>query len=432
MQTPIRFVALAAIFGLLAGLGCERSPEEVEKWRNAKGGMKKMKTWASSADEPMAVRVRAFQVLIEENSATMLGPALEETKDKAARAKLVDGGVSTITKMWEKQDIPKLDEKTEKTGGRVKVGASQAVVAKDAAYYLKPYASGEKAEKLEGILADWLSQDWALRNQLGKTNLGQILPRAGAKGLEHTMTWLEETEKPYKVASLLREKGDDEIKKRVAEIVVKRAEAEHPDVSDSLLAAVVSSKSDAVVPYLKKAIEDPKSSAKIVDQCMEALKQIEGERATTFFSKLIREQKGKLRWAAVNDLVSVRGKGGILSAATSLPLEKETYAHPDEDSFKKDAKWFANFVVSEMKDAGVSTISNTLIRALNSERWPAQVLGLATAQGAHKKDLMGDGHDKVLEAVKNLTSSREKIPGWGEEKRIGEFAHDIADVLEAK
>ncbi|MFB6375486.1 MAG: hypothetical protein ABEN55_20750, partial [Bradymonadaceae bacterium] len=205
--------------------------------------------------------------------------------------------------------------------------------------------------------------------------LGQILTRASDKAVDHMMTWLEETDDPYKVAKLVRENADGKkVEDKVAEVLVKRVEQKHPNVPPSLLSAIVNSESDKVVPYLKKAIRDKKSSPKMVDQSMEAVKKIRGERAANFFTTVITEEKGKLRWAAVNDLISLRGKGGILGAATALPLEKDTYAHPEEDSFKKDAEWFANFVGSEMKDAEVSTLSNTLVRALESDRWPVQVL----------------------------------------------------------
>ena len=428
IRSRLVFILLAALF---VGIGCERTPEDVEPWRNAKDGMKKMQEWASSPDEPMNVRKAAFRVMIEERAITQLGPTLDKIEDKKAKQQLVSVGVDAISKQWKTQDMPTLDGKTKEKGGRVKVGASKSVAAKDAAYFLQPYAEGKDKQALTDILTAWLSTDWELRNQLGKTNLKQLFPRAGDKAIDHALEWLKATKEPAKVTALINEHGDSEALEKAGEILAQRAKKDHPEISPGLLTAISQTDSEAAVDYLKMAIRDPKVKPIIIDQSMEALKKLRGERATTFFSKLIREEKGKLRWAAVDDLLVIRGKPCLLSAATSLPIEKESYAYPDEDSFKKDANYFGNRIVDEMKEREISTISNTVTRALESERWPVQVLGLAVAKQAHSKsDLIKDGHDKVLEAVKALTSSRESIPGWGQEMRVGELAHEVADFLE--
>jgi hypothetical protein len=429
MITRFRLFAVALAVGLVAGLGCERTPEDVEKWRNAKQGMEKMQEWASNPNEPMPVRIRALEVLIEEHSPTNLEPTLEDI-DGEARQKLVTAGAERVKKMWEAQELPTIDEETDKKGGKVQVKQdAKPIKAKDAAYYLIPAAKGNNKKTLQGILDEWLSTDWELRDQLGKTDLTQLLARASQEGAKHLLEWLKKTDDPSRVASMLRENTNG-LEDQMAKILRKRAEETHPDVSPSLLSAIVNSESDEIVPYLKMATRDSKSSPKLIDQAMEAIKDIQGPRSVNFFTALISEDKGKLRWAAVNDLIAIRGKGGILSAATALPLEKDTYAYPDADSFKTDAEWFANFVVGEMKDADVSTISSTLVRALESERWPVQVLGLTTARAAHQKDLLGEGTDEVRKTVQKLTSSRTDVPGWGESKRVGEIAHTTADILE--
>ncbi len=429
MPKLTRLAVVIVALGLVAGLGCERSPEDVEQWRNAKGGMEKMQEWATSPSEPMPVRIRAVEVIIEEHSPTTLDPTFESIDDEEAQKEIVEAVTSRIQKMWETQDTPELDEETKQEGGKVDVSKeSEAVKAKDAAYYLVPYASGENKSTLQSILDEWLSQDWELRDQLGKTDLDQSLSRSTDQGAKHLLEWLKKTDDPHQVAETLRENA--EIDEQVAEILIERARENHPELSTSLLSAIVNSESDKVLPYLKDATRDPDSSPKLIDQAMEAIKSIQGPRSVNFFSELISEHKGDLRWAAVNDLISIRGKGGILTAATALPLDKESYAHPEDDSFKKDSEWFANFVAGEMKDADVSTIAPTLVRALESERWPVQVLGLQTARAAHDKELLGDGADKVGEAVQALTSSRTEIPGWGETKRVGQLAHETADSLE--
>jgi len=440
------FVATALLLA-----GCERKPEDVETWRNAERGMEKMREWATDPSEPMDVRVRAMQVIIEENNPTLIDPTLEEVEDEEAKSKLVDGAVETVLELWKKGEPPTIDKEAKEQGGRVKISPGDpATVAKDSAYYLIPHANGSNEEKLRGILVEWLSSSWRVRDEAGKTNLGQLLPRAGRKGLENALQWLEKTDDVFKVASTLRKQATDEQKKEIATIIKKRAEEAHPDLSEGLLAAVVNTEHELIVSYLKKAVADPKSSPKMVDQCMETVKKIQGPKATEYFSKLIRENPGTLRWAAVNDLVKIRGKAGILTAAKSLPLDKEQYEKEAESgkTFAENARWFGRFTVGEMINSDVSSISTILIRALESEGWPVQVLGLATTSRAvtcatkpkecgegdqgkkQTQDLLGEDWGDVHEAIENLSSSRETIPAWGEDKTVGELAESVAGAMD--
>jgi len=447
-----RRTILAVGLVFVAALGCERTPEDVEKWRNAQRGMEKMQEWATSSSEPMDVRVRSIQIMVEQNNPTLVDTTLKEIEDEETRSKLAGRAAETVLELWEKGEPPTLDEETKDKGGRVKIqSGSPAIVAKDAAYYLIPHTEGETQQKLREILVEWLSSSWRVRNEAGKTNLGQLLPRAGDEGIERSLRWLEETDDFYKVTSLLRKHAGDNTRAKIADIVRTKAEDQHPDLPDGLLAAVVNTEHESILPYLKRAITDPKSSPEMVDQCMEALKRIQGPKSTQFFSKVIRTQPGNLRWAAVNDLIKIRGKAGILTAAKSLPLDKEEYEKEAEQgkSFAENAGWFASFTVGEMISSDVSSIAGVLIRSLESDGWPVRVLGLMTTSRAvtcatkpkecgegkqarsETQDLIGDDWSELQGAVSKLTSSRETIPAWNETKTIGDLAGDILEAMKS-
>ena len=151
----VRVVALVMLLASMSfALGCERSVEDVEKWRNAKGGMDKMVTWAKSSEKPMPVRKRALRVLIEQDEILKLQPLFDGMKDSPEKEALVSEAVVVIDEMWKKQDFPKMSDELKEKGGQVKVsGDSKAVIAKDAAYYMQPFAKGEDQKKLETILA---------------------------------------------------------------------------------------------------------------------------------------------------------------------------------------------------------------------------------------------------------------------------------------
>lgn len=445
MKTTYGLLAFVLVAFTLAA--CERTPADVEKWRGTERETEKMIEWVTSPDEPTPVRVRALQILIEEDGTPQIGPTLKEVEDGEVKKKIVGGGVETVERLWKEGSPDKLG-KTETQEERKKV--KKTLDAKDAAYFLIPHTTGEDKKALQAIIDEWLSEDWKLRTDAGQTDYGQLLEWASQKGRESMLQWLKETDSPFQVASMLRENTGDEMKEEIAKILKKKAEEAHPNLSDSLARAVVETEHELIVPYLKKAIADPEIPGKFVDQAMEAVKNIEGEKATNYFSELIRDHTGPLRWAAVNDLIKLRGKAGILAAASSLPLEKESYSKAAEDgkTFKENAGWFASFAIGEMIASDVSSISSTLVRALENERWPVQVIGLTSTARAvtcatkaaecgegpeakkQTQDLFGGDRDQVLEAVENLTSSDEEIPTWGEDgKTVGALAEDVAEAM---
>ena len=407
-------------------LACERTPESLEDWRNAEGGYEKLAEWATSSEEPEAVRIRAVQILIEENQADMLVPLMEKVESDEMRAKLVQGAVPTIEKMWAKADWPKIDPNDAK-GGMVKVeGKLESVVAKDAAYFLQPFAQGESKEKLENILATWMSQDQDVRNQLGSTTLAQVAPRAGKKGVEMMLKWLETTKQPAvvvdKIVAANTEDKNEEVTAALAAAVAKRAEAEHPKLSEQTRLALLKLTHENLAPYLERAINDPESPADLIDAAMEVYARSMGDRATPFFAKLVAEKDGLLRWVAATRLIETRGKSGVLVAAKALPLETESYSKPKDDSFKTESEIFCNFVDTELKEQGLETAEDVVKNLIESERWPARVLGIRCAGVTKEKSAV-----PMLEALKK---DKTQIPGWGGKKTVAELAKETAAELE--
>lgn len=403
-------------------MGCERKPEDLEVWRNAEGGYEKMVEWAQSPEESEAVRVRAVQILVEEHQPNMLQPLFEAIEDPALKAKLVDGAMPTVQSMWDKKDYPKIEDGAE---GLVKVeGRSESVGAKDAAYFLQPHATGASKDALEAILAEWMSADQDVRDQLGVTTLGQVAPRAGKKGIDMMLVWLETTKQPSsvidKIAVAAQQDQNAELDGALAAAVAKRAEAEHPKLSTQTEVAVLKMNHENIVPYLERAIQDPESPKSLIDACMDVYARIMKERAGPLFAKLVAEKSGLLRWVSATRLIEIRGKAGALAAANALPLEPDSYSEPEDDAFKKESEIFCNFVNSELTSQDVDP-KPVAKQFLGSSRWPVQVLGVRCAKttGAAelKEDLLAMGKDKT------------PLPGWGEEKSLGELAAETAAEL---
>lgn len=401
--------------------GCERKPEDLEQWRTAKGGMEKMQEWATSKEEPRPVRIRAVEILVEEGEANALKPTLDAVEDKKLRAEMVDHAVPIVEKQWQKQDMPKLSDDVKEQGGAVKAGASDSVKAKDAAYFLVPYAEGDNKKKLQGILAEWMSTDWQLRNQLGSTTLGQIAPEAGKPGAKALVAWLEKAVQPHVVAAMIKKEADDETKAKAAEVLRKRAEEKHPELGPSLEQAILSFGHKGLTPYLKKAITDPNSPNELIDGAMDAMVRNEGERAAPFFTDLVKNRSGLLRWVSATRLVEVLGKPAFTYVAKGLPVEMDSYPGVEETGLKENTQYFCKMYHGEMKDNDVSTVDGQLTRGLSSSRWPARVLALQCARTFKAADLK----DKIAE----LKDDNQKIPGWGEETSIGDLANSVLEEL---
>ncbi len=416
-------------FGLiivaLALTACERKPEDLEKWRNAEGGFEKMVEWAQSPEEPEAVRIRAVQILIEEHQPNELQPLLEGVDDAAMRKTLVDGALQTVEKMWSKGDFPEVDKET-KTGMAKVAGRLEVEGAKDAAYFLQPHAEGATRKRLEEILAEWMSEDQDVRNQLGVTTIAQIAPRAGDEGIKMMLKWVNETKQPALVVKKIMAANEDDKNEKVtaalADAIRERAEAEHPNLSNQTETAMLMVPHENLAPYAKKAILDPESPANLIDSSMDVYIKALGERATPLLAKLVTEKTGLLRWVSATRLIEIRGKAGALAAVKALPLEAEKYSDDEKHALSKESEIFCNFVDTELKEQGVESADDVVANMLSSDRWPVQVIGLQCA-----KITQATG---VKDAVDAMTKDRTVIPNWGEEeKTIGELAEEVSASL---
>jgi predicted Fe-S protein YdhL (DUF1289 family) len=417
--------------------GCERTEDDLKQWRDTKTGMQKMQTWAASPDEPMNVRIRALEIMLEEYEPSVVKKTLNNIKDDKSRQKLETAVVEKIEKMWATKDYPTVAKIKEKNniGPDTQIQSfdfplpsegqedsfSEAVMAKDGAFYAVQAIQDDALKKrLQKVLADWLAEEWRLRDNIGKVTLAQVVPYAGPEGQKHAMAWLRQTGNVSDVSKALYDQADDELKGMIAEVLVERAREKTPNVPQSLAVAVIKREHENSVPFLKEAVQKGYFSDQLLDASMNTIRKVEGPKSTDFFVGLIEDNPGPLRWAAVNDLILARNNAGVLSAAFSLPLQADGYAGVDSGRFQDDANWFGNFVAEESKNWD-SDLNQTATRLLDSERWPARVLGLAVVKSADLTDLKSK--------VESMSDDSQVIPVWGEQKTVGELAGDIAKTL---
>jgi hypothetical protein len=443
-----RLLIALATSSLLLG-ACERKPEDLEQWRNAKGGMDKMVEWAKSGEESQAVRERAVQILMEERQAIMLQQLFSDMKEGPEREQLAAVTVPIIESLWAANDLPVIDREAAKaSGGAAKVeGGEKAIAAVEAAYYMHPFVPAADKPKLSKIMASWMSADQEVRNQLLDVTLGQMLPLAGPEGMDGMMAWFKSEKKPGQIARIIRDHADDKTKSAFAKVVAEVAMERHPEIDTELSTVILETDDEAIVPYLKRALKDPESPDIIVSDAFDGLARIQGARATPYFAQAVGDMRGMRRWVAATQLISLRGEAGIKQVPTALPLEVEKYDAEGDERLEKNSTYYCNLAKSELAlnlaekkdpeikkknlDARTKAIEENSAAAakafepivagmLESPRWTSQALGLRCAQ-VHKLS-------SLAPKVSALTKSKQVLPGWGE-TTVGEFAEKVAGEL---
>ncbi|MEM1349050.1 MAG: hypothetical protein AAGI01_10875 [Myxococcota bacterium] len=410
--------------GAALSVGCQREPEDLEKWRDAKGGEEKIVGWAISGEESMEVRKRAVEIAIEDNYAAKLEQELKDVSDEAVRTELAAAAVPVIERMWATQDMTKLEGAEGKANdeGRIAVKQDgQSIRAKDAAYYMHPYVGEADRAKLEAVMASWLSTDHKIRDGVGVTTLGQLLPRSGPEGFEGMMEWFRTHDDPNFVARIIRGSADGAVKTKFAAVIKEIAEEKHPEISPSLRTAILETSDPVILPYLERAILDESSAPEMVDDAQDALVRIQGAKSTPFFAKLVAEKQGLMRWVAVTRLIELRGRSGVFQAVNALPLETGSYVQGSEKGLEAESEYFCNFVKTELAKQEVTDIEPIFAKMLDTPRWPAQFLG---ARCAEQHKLSG------LEAkVAALERDKQSIPGYGEAMTLGRVAKKALAAL---
>ncbi len=415
----MKAILVLLFFTLL--IGCERTPDSLDPWRNAEGGIEKISGFAKSEKESPEVRKRAIEILVEDQHLNSLLPIFKHVPKDVAEG-FASVAMGPIQKKWELKDWPKIKKDASNETGRVKVKASRSVVAKDMAYYIYPFANAADKSKIEAILGEWTSQDQDIRTQLGKVSLGQAASRAGDAGVKNMLAWIASTNKVATVARKIRKDASDEIKLQLDGGIRKRAEAAHPNLKDNEIEiAVLETETAAIVPYLNRAIRDEQSPNSLVDASMDILVKIQGPKSTSLFSEMVSKRRGLIRWVSTTRLIEIRGKSGILLAAKALPLDMEKYDLAKDDALEKESDIFCNFVDTEMKKQKVKDISDVLKRGLSSNRWPVKMLALRCAeiskQSSLKKEVLALSSDKTI------------LNGFKDVKTIGELASKVGAGL---
>ena len=421
--TAHRWLAIVIAVAIGFGLGCERSPEDLEEWRNAQGGMAQLAEWAQDDSEPTDVRIRAIQILIEEGESDRIPRTLDEIEDEAMRQQLADNALPTIEEMWEQQDFPELTEEMQEEGAQIPIEDFAAVHAIDAIYRMHPYFGDDAQETTSQILRDWISEDQELRTQLAETDIPFLIQYAGDDAIDLVTNWILEARDVRSVASSLRRHAPDESQPTVDETVAERAAEKHPgEITEDLQHAVAGATTDAIVPFLKKVVEDEETDEMFRQVALDTAADIDSDAAIEFLASLVEQERFPIRWAAANALIDARGAAGLTNIANSLPTDTDEYDFDDDDALYNRIRQICAYVHTNVDRGDIDPDPDAVAELLAMDRWPGHVLGLQCTGRLAIGDLRED--------VQQLTDDSFDIPAWGEPETVGEFATRVDTALD--
>lgn len=409
------------VVALTVGLGCDRSPEDLEEWRTARGGIDQLAEWAKDGGEPMEVRVRAVQIIIEEGEDRFIPRILDEIDDEQARQQITTGAMETVREMWEVQDFPEVDEELLEEGGEIALEGLNSIYAIESLYRLMPYLDDEQQEVGQEILRDWISRDQMVRNQWADVGIPLLVPLAGEGATELVSNWILDSNDPRSVAASLRRHAPDGTHGPIDEAVVELAREQHPNVEMDLKHAINGAESDAIVPYLEEVIVDEEVSNELFQIAIDTIADVlDGEDAAGVLSTVVKQRPGVLRWAAATAILDAREKAGLKDIAKALPGDDDAFG--SEDEFNQRATYLCNYVNTHVERGDFEEDYDTLVALLEMEHWPAQTLGLQCAARLGAKQLRED--------VEALSGQSGQIHGWGQRLTIGQFADHVAENLD--
>ena len=405
---------ISALALVLLLTSCKRKPEDLEVWRPsaAKNGLAKLNEWISSPEELMATRIRASEILLEEEFAYSVDLALEKCTP-ADKEIILATTVPLVLDWYKKNDATILSYQE---------GRSKQVVGKDGAFFLLKHVTREDQKKaLEEVLVDWISGEYFVRDQMGKVKLNQIAELMGTRVAPPLLKALEDTKNNQRqLAGMLRKMNDPKISKEVALTLVKMSEGLMPDVHEDkdLEAALFEETHEAVVPYFIKIVPDDKIDAGYRSAALEQIKKIKGAASMPIFLNWVKNETELLRWVSVQAIAESNGKAGLGPIFANLPLKGTYGGEDDPEGFKGEAERLCTEEVKKSME-GTEPIFTS---QLSSGRWPAQAISLCCLQFI--------GTKAARPEVEKLLGDKTPVPNWGEEvKTLGDLAKVTLDKL---
>ncbi len=421
MFRPLSAVILVAL--LLLTAACDRSPEDLEEWRTAQGGLEQISAWVQDDSEPMDVRERGLQILIEEGIGRHVNNSLEGV-DEETRQHLASAAMPTVEEMWAAQDFPELDDEILEEGGEVALEGDEAIRAVEALYHLTPHLDGSERERAQEILRDWISADQEARTQWADIRIPLLAPLAGDGAYEAVASWIKDAYDPGNVANSLRNhvpEGDIDAHRALDAAVAERALDEFPDLDDRTLRAVDGAESDGIVPFIEEVLAADQVDDQLFQLAVNILGDVLDADNLQPLADALATQDGLRRWAVATNMIDAAGIDGLVAIGEHLPDDAELY-DSDDDEIQDRFRYLCNYVNTRIEEGDIDADPEGFVTLMEMDRWPAQTLGLQCTWRTESADL--------LEHVRALSDESTTIPAWEDSMTVGELAEGVISDLD--
>ncbi len=402
---------------------CKRKPEDLEVWRPsvAKNGKPKLTEWVGSSEELMETRIRAAEILLEEDEGLSVYLGLKEASE-ADRNTIMAALVAKLGTWCKAADA---------TISNYEQRKSKQVMGKEGSFHLYKFGDDSQRQVMEGCLVDWVNGgDFQIRDQMGAVKVLEIFELVGAKGAPGIFKAMEnKLNSRAGLARELRKLKDPKIDKKLAEFLLEQAKAKKPEElnpNGDIETALLETDHDAVVPFLVGIVTNDKVDGTLRTTAVERIKEIKGKTALSIFLKWVKEQPDLLRWLAMQAIAEVTGKGGLTPMLNAMP-NKNDYGGGDPKGFQQDAERFCVVEVrgdkgKDAKNKGMKDTESIFINQIKRGKTPqAKALSLQCLQHV--------GTQKARAPVEALAKDKTELQAWGDLKTLGALAQETLTKL---
>lgn len=403
------FLALG-LLGVLGG--CKRKPEELEVWRpsQTRNGQDKLTEWVGSSSELMETRVRAAELLIEEDLPYAVPKGLQGATPEDRKA-IVEALAQKMGQGCKANDA---------TVENYQANKSLQVRAKEGAFQLYPLAEGSAKQTLEACLLDWLGGgEYHIRDQMGQAKMGQIAELLGPPAAPALIKALEADERnpQSEIARILRNMKDPKVNKEAAQALAKLGKAKLPKIDEDLKVALLECEDEAIVDFLAELVPNAQVDGDLRTTAVDRIQKIKGKAALPVFLRWVKEQPGDLRWMAAQSIAETQGKEGMAPLLNALPDDGK-YGTDDPGAFAREAERFCKV---EVKEGEVKVTEDFFLAQLGRGSVAARALSIQCLQEV--------GTSKSRPALEALLEDKTPLDGWGDVKLLGELAKKVLEKL---
>ena len=424
MKSGVQISILIVVVAMLGTLvGCETTPEDLEKWRNAKNGDKKMMEYLEDKESSIEVKAKALMTLSDMGAGYKCGDALKKL-DRSVAEKIVALSSKELLEQFSSKDL------------------DTQVRAKDTCYILYEYADRETKDLFkEKIFLSWLKNRPFIEYQnVGNIKQDMMYQVVGAEAVPLLIAQIDEApiQQLKPIMDAARRMQLPAANDGLAKKIVSMCDKVYPEIPEVYLWAFKDNNSDEIFPFARKVVLDPDVSNEALYFAQDFilidwLPKYKAEKVISLYRELIKAKKpGYKRWVAADGLLRMLEKKGFSLLLQDLPTDPDYFGvtgdytwygrlasgHSEATFFQDESETFCSRIPQFIK----GDFHDLMIEGLSGS-WSAKAVCIqCIAQYGSLADI------PHLEA---LLKDKTPVPSW-DGKKIMDLAKETIEELQKK